>query len=56
MARAVPGCFLRLGVHDPKWGDNHYLVHRADFKIDEGALPIGAAALAATAIHWMENR
>ena len=55
MAQAAPGCFLRIGVHDPAW-DQHYLLHRADFRLDEDALPIGAAALAAAALHWMETK
>lgn len=56
MAQAAPGCFVRLGVHDPAWGDHYYMVHRADFRIDEDALPIGSAVLAAAAIEWMESR
>ncbi len=56
MAQAAPGSFLRLGVHDPAWGDSYYPVHRADFRLHEDALPIGAAALAAAAVEWMETR
>lgn len=55
MAQAAPGCFLRLGVHNPSWRE-YYPVHRADFRMDEDALPIGAAALALTALRWMEKR
>ncbi len=55
MAQAAPGCFLRIGVHSPDWGDDYFLLHRADFKMDEDALPIGAASLAAAAIEWMET-
>lgn len=55
MAQAVPGCFLRLGVHNPAWKE-YYPVHRADFRIDEDALPIGSAALALTALRWMETK
>jgi len=55
MAQAAPGCFLRLGVHNPAWQE-YYPVHRADFRLDEDALPIGAAALALTALRWMENK
>jgi len=55
MAQAVPGCFLRLGVHSPDWGDDYFMLHRADFKMDEDALPIGSASLAAAAIEWMET-
>jgi IAA-amino acid hydrolase len=56
MAQTAPGSFLRLGVHNPAWGDKVYPVHRADFRLDEDALPIGAAALAAAAIRWMQSK
>ncbi len=55
MAQAAPGCFLRLGVHNPAWKE-YYPVHRADFRLDEDALPIGSAALALTALRWMEAK
>ncbi len=55
MAQAAPGCFLRLGVKNAEW-DRFYPVHRADFRLDEEALPIGSAALAASAIRWMEKK
>ncbi len=54
MLQQAPGCFLRLGVKNPSW-DREYPVHTATFKLDEDALPIGAAALAAVAIQWMEK-
>ena len=55
MAQEAPGCFLRLGTHNPSW-DKQYMVHRADFRLDEDALPVGAASLAAAALRWMETR
>ncbi len=55
MAQAAPGCFLRLGVHDPAWAD-YYPVHRADFRLDENALPIGSAALVTAALAWMQQK
>jgi amidohydrolase len=55
MAQKAPGCFLRLGTHNPEW-DRQYMVHRADFRMDEDALPIGAASLAAAAVRWMETK
>ena len=55
MAQVTPGCMFNIGVHDPAWGDNFYPVHRADFRLDENALPLGAAALANAAIRWMEK-
>ena len=56
MAQAAPGGFINLGVHDPAWGDNYYPVHRADFRMDEDALPVGTASLVAAAIRWMEEK
>jgi len=56
MAQSAPGCFIRLGVHSPDWGDAVYNVHRADFRMDEDALPIGSATLVASALEWMETR
>ena len=55
MAQVAPGSFLRIGTHNPSW-DRYYPVHRADFRIDEDALPVGAAAMAAAALQWMEEK
>jgi amidohydrolase len=55
MAQAAPGSFLFLGVHNPAWTE-YYPVHRADFRLDEDALPIGTAALVTTALRWMEQK
>ena len=55
MAQRAPGCFLRLGVHNPAWTE-YYPVHRADFRLDEDALPIGAAALVTAALAWMQQK
>src|SRR5688572_8307783 len=41
MSQVATGSFIRLGVHDPEWGDKVYNVHRADFRMDEDALPVG---------------
>ena len=54
MARAAPGCFLRLGVHNPAW-ERRYFVHTPTFRLDEAALPLGTAALAAMALTWMQQ-
>jgi amidohydrolase len=56
MSQVAPGNFIRLGVHDPEWGEQVYNVHRADFRMDEDALPIGTAALAAVALNWMNQK
>ncbi|MEZ4862586.1 MAG: amidohydrolase [Caldilineaceae bacterium] len=55
MAQCAPGSFLRIGTHNPSW-DRYYPVHRSDFRMDEDALPIGAAALAAAALRWMQDK
>jgi amidohydrolase len=55
MLQRAPGCFLRLGVKNPSW-DREYPVHTSTFRMDEDALPIGSAALAALAIKWMRER
>lgn len=55
MAQAAPGSFLRLGTHNPAW-PQRYPVHTSTFRIDEDALPIGAAALAAAAVKWMQDK
>jgi amidohydrolase len=55
LAQQAPGCFLRLGVHHPDWAE-YYPVHRADFRMDEDALPLGSAALVTTALAWMEQK
>ncbi|MBX3010989.1 MAG: amidohydrolase [Caldilineaceae bacterium] len=55
MAQVAPGNFLRIGTHNPAW-DRFYPVHRADFRMDEDALPVGAAALAAAALRWMQEK
>jgi amidohydrolase len=38
----IPGCFSFLGVSAPEWETRHS-VHHPKFKVDESALPIGAA-------------
>ncbi|MDA0336381.1 MAG: M20 family metallopeptidase [bacterium] len=55
MAQVAPGSFLRLGTHNPDWPKRYY-GHTSTFRIDEGALAIGAAALAASAIKWMREK
>ena len=54
MLQEAPGCFLRLGVHNPAWSQRHF-VHTPTFRLDEAALPIGAAALVATTLEWMQR-
>jgi IAA-amino acid hydrolase len=55
MAQVAPGSFLRLGTHNPAWTKRYY-VHTSTFRMDEAALAIGAAALAASAVKWMQEK
>jgi metal-dependent amidase/aminoacylase/carboxypeptidase family protein len=55
MAQEVPGCFVALGVHDPQWGEHHCQLHQPNTRLDENALPYGAAVLAAAALEWMQE-
>ncbi len=55
MAQAAPGSFLFLGVHNPGW-EEYYNVHTPQFRLDEDALPIGAAALASAAVKWLQEK
>jgi IAA-amino acid hydrolase len=45
-----PGCFIALGVRSEKAGSTHGL-HHPRFRVDEDALPIGAALHAALALN-----
>ncbi len=51
LAREAPGTFFWLGAALP----NPRMHHETDFDIDESALPIGAATLAAGAIRLLEE-
>ena len=55
MLQEAPGCFLRLGVKDPNW-ERLYPVHTSTFRMDENALPIGAASLAALAVQSIQKQ
>jgi len=50
----APGCFLRLGVGTP--GRTPRVIHSPTFDLDEAALPIGAATLAALARGFLAER
>ena len=54
MMDKAPGCFMRLGVQNADW-DRVYPVHTSTFRMDEDALRIGAASLAACVVEWLEN-
>jgi IAA-amino acid hydrolase len=55
MLRQKPGCFMVLGVRGADW-DQQYPVHTSTFRVDESALPIGTAALVASAVEWMQQK
>jgi amidohydrolase len=50
----VPGAFIRLGTHDPAWGEPKP-AHSPRFQLSEEALPIGVAVLAETARRYLEG-
>ena len=37
----VPGCYIRLGVHDPARGDERLDLHSGAFDVDDRAIEIG---------------
>ena len=45
----VPGCYVRLGVHDPR-GPDRLDLHSGRFDVDERALDVGVRLLVGTAI------
>ena len=51
MTQQCDGAMFRLGVKPPGAAPRH--LHTADFNLDEDALPLGAAMLAATAMRLM---
>ena len=48
----VPGAMFYLGVRDKSWPAPR-LTHSAIFDLDEEALPIGTAVMAATAVRFL---
>jgi amidohydrolase len=49
----VPGALVRLGTHTPD--GPRYDLHQGDLRIDERSVPLGAAVLAATAQHALDD-
>lgn len=41
----APGCYVRLGVHHPDWGDERLDLHSGAFDVDERALDVGVRLL-----------
>ena len=54
MLQEVPGCYMSLGVKGADW-DRTHMVHTPTFRVDESALPIGTAAMVASAVEWMQQ-
>lgn len=52
MARQVPGVMAFLGI---RAGDEPRPLHSSTFDLDESALPVGAAVLAASALRFLRN-
>lgn len=50
----IPGCFVYIGVRNEEAGSTHGL-HHPRFKVDENALPIGAALHASFAIESLKE-
>jgi IAA-amino acid hydrolase len=50
----VPGCFVGLGIRNEAIGATHF-VHNCHFKVDEDALPIGAALHVAFALRALRE-
>ena len=48
----VPGAMFRLGVQHPSWSEPRN-THSSSFDLDEDALPIGTAVMAATALDYL---
>jgi amidohydrolase len=53
--KEMPGAFLRLGVRNEAL-DCVHAIHSPRFNLDESALAVGAAALAGTALAWLDAR
>jgi IAA-amino acid hydrolase len=52
--RTVPSTFMFLGIRNEAVGSVHNL-HNANFKIDEGVLPLGAAMHASLAMEYLSR-
>ena len=51
----VPGCFARLGVHDPRTGNERGDLHSGAFDVDERAIEIGVAVMVRTALAALDR-
>ncbi len=51
--RKIPGCYVRLGVHDPETNGPRLDLHAGHFDADERAIAIGVRLLVATAYRYL---
>lgn len=54
LAQRAPGCYFHLGIRTP--GEPPRRAHSPTFDVDEEALPVGAAVLAAAALRFLGTR
>jgi len=52
----MPGCFFRLGTGDPSIPGTCSGLHRPEFDVDEGAMALGAAMMAAGALAELDGQ
>ncbi len=52
----VPGCYARLGVHDPSWGESRLDLHSGAFDVGETSLDVGIKLLVQTALDSLAER
>jgi len=55
LTRAVPGSYVRLGVHDAQWGRTRLDLHAGLFDVDEQAIGVGVELLVGT-VHQFFDR
>ena len=54
LLQKAPGAMFYLGVRDRAWKTMRP-THSSSFDLDESALPLGAAVMAATALRFLES-
>jgi amidohydrolase len=52
----VPGCYLRLGVHDPATGDRRVDLHSGEFDVDDRAIGVGIEVMVALVEDRLSSR
>ncbi len=54
--RQVPGCYVRLGTHDPAVPEPRRDLHSGDFDVDERAIGVGIRLLAGATLRLLTDR